>query len=347
MTKRNSTRTKMIKLLEVLRKHSDETRYLTTGELIRLLAAEGIHCDRRTLAADIQVLNDCGYEVMSEKAVGMPTCYWIADRSFNAAELRILIDAVRASKFITPERTEKLVYKLAEQGGPFRAKLLENNTVQFNTAKCSNKNIFYIVNEINNAIESKNKISFRYFDYDINHNRVYRKNGEKYLVNPVATIYDNDNYYLVCYNTKYDGVAHYRVDRMENATMELVPMDGYKGKSVDIKRHKKTIFGMFQGEEETVEFVADRSLIDVIFDVFGDDIELENYEENGENGENDDGTQNANCQKVKFNADVQLSPAFLGWCMSFGEKLKVVSPQSVVEKVKEQIAITLKQYQAE
>lgn len=329
MRQENAFKIRLIKLLEILRQHSDEDNYMSTNEIIERLAAIGIVCDRRTLYKDVELLNESGYEVLCEKSPGKPNGYCVADRSFNVSELRILMDAVQASSFITPKKTEELVDKIANLGGSHRAELLQSNIVKFNTTKSINENIFYSISEINAAIENGKKVSFEYFDFNEKHERVYRRNGKRYYVNPLATIYDDDNYYLICYYGKYEGVVHYRIDRMDHVEMVVnQPIDLYKGDPIDLQHHKKTLFGMFQGEEQEVEFIADKSLLDVIFDVFGDAVKLE-----PDRGD-----------AVRFKVSVQLSPTFYGWCLSFGDKLQVVGPDEVVKKIKEELELLIHSY---
>lgn len=322
MKQEKAYKIKLVKILEILRQDSDEDNYIESTEILSKLAQMGIECDRRTLYGDIDVLNDFGYEVLCEKAPGKPNKYCVVDRSFDVPELRILMDAVQASSFITPKKTEELVDKIADLGGSHRGELLRSNIVKFNTTKSTNENIFYTISEINASIENDKKVSFEYFDFNSKHERVYRRNGKRYFVNPLATIYDDDNYYLVCYYGKYEGVVHYRIDRMDHVQMVAdQPREPYKGETIDLKRHKKTLFGMFQGEEQLVEFQADASILDPIFDIFGDKVEIA-PDETG---------------KLRFKAAVQLSPTFYGWCLSFGDKLQVVGPNEVVEKVVEYI----------
>lgn len=332
MRQENAYKIKLIKLLEILRQDSDEDHYIGTSELIEKLDKMGIVCDRRTLYKDIEVLNSFGYEVLCEKSPGKPNCYCVADRSFDVPELRILMDAVQASSFITPSKTEILLDKIADLGGSHRAELLQSNIVRFNTTKSTNENIFYAISEINAAIENNKKISFEYFDFNEKHERVYRKERKRYFVNPMATIFDDDNYYLIAYYAKHSGVVHYRIDRMDMVEMvENQCRDIYNGEPIDLKHHKKTIFGMFQGEEQEVDFIANKSLLDVIFDVFGDSARLEPVGENS----------------VRFKASVQISPTFYGWCLSFGDKLQVVGPNEVVEKIKEYVINLVKIYQGD
>lgn len=329
MKQEKAYKIKLVKILEILRQDSDEDNYIETSEILSKLATMGIICDRRTLAADIEVLNSYGYEVLSEKSPGKSNKYCVIDRSFDVPELRILIDAVQASSFITPKKTEELIDKIADLGGSHRAELLRRNIVKFNTTKSTNENIFYSISEINAAIENGKKVSFEYFDFNEKHERVYRRSGKRYYVNPLATIYDDDNYYLICYYGRFEGVVHYRIDRMDRVEMVVnQPIDVYNGEPIDLKRHKKTLFGMFQGEEQLVEFQADASILDPIFDIFGDKVEITS-DENG---------------KLRFKAAVQLSPTFYGWCLSFGDKLQVDGPNEVVEKVVEYIHSLIQGY---
>lgn len=219
MKQEKAYKIKLIKILEILRQDSDEDHYIESTEILSKLATMGIECDRRTLYGDIDVLNDFGYEVLCDKSPGKPNKYCVVDRSFDVPELRILMDAVQASSFITPSKTEVLLDKIADLGGSHRAELLRSNIVKFNTTKSANESIFYSISEINLAIENKKKVSFEYFDFNSKHERVYRRNGKRYFVNPLATIYDDDNYYLICYYGRFEGVVHYRIDRMDRVEM--------------------------------------------------------------------------------------------------------------------------------
>ncbi len=332
MRQENAYKIKLVKLLEILRQDSDEDHYIGTSEILAKLAGMGIVCDRRTLYRDIDILNEFGYEVLCEKAPGMPNKYCVLDRSFDVPELRILMDAVQASSFITPKKTKELVDKIADLGGSHRAELLRQNIVNYNTTKSSNECIFYSINEINSAIEQGKKVSFKYFDFDAQHKRVYRKEGKRYYVNPLATIFADDNYYLIAYYAKHEGVVHYRIDRMD--IVEMVSdqdKDPYKGSRLDLKRHKKSVFGMFQGETQEVVFQADNSLLDPIFDKFGEQVSITQMEGN----------------EITFKTEVQVSPMFFGWCCSFGEKLKVIAPTEILNDLKEYIETIAKGYKTE
>ena len=300
-------RIRLVKILEILRQETDEDHPMGTQTLIKKLAEQGIECDRRTLYRDIQVLNDYGYEVLC------------VDRSFDIPELRILLDAVQAASFITPKKTEVLVDKIADLAGSHRAEVLKKNIMRFNITKHTNEAIYYNVNEIESAIMEGKKVSFFYFDYNAHGERVFRKDKKRYVINPYATIFSNDNYYLVGYSDKYKNVAHYRIDRMEAVEVEtedIMPVLAIEG--FDITEHKKQVFGMFVGEEERVSIQIDNSLIDAVMDKFGENISLM---------DRGDGT-------ARLEISVQISPAFLAWCCAFGDMLKVVFPSSLVEQIK-------------
>lgn len=242
MGKENFSKIKLLKIWEILKQESDENRPLTTGQIIKRLADSGITCDRRTLYADIATLNSFGYEVVTQKGQHSNS-YYIVDRSFDIPELRILIDAVQAASFISPKKTEELTGKIAALGGSYRADILKKNIVEFNTTKHNNEHIYYSVNAIEDAILSGKKIKFQYFDLTENQERKFRKNGEKYLVNPVAMVFSNDNYYLIGYHDNHDGVTTYRIDRMLNAEISEESInDKAKPIGLNVSKHRKQSF---------------------------------------------------------------------------------------------------------
>ena len=327
MKSEKAFRIRLVKILEILRQDTDEDHPMGTQALIKKLADTGIECDRRTLYRDIQVLNDHGYEVLHTR--GISNEYYVIDRSFDVPELRILMDAVQAASFITPKKTEILVDKIADLAGSHRAELLKKNIMRFNITKHTNEAIYYSVDEIERAIIEGKKVSFFYFDYNARGERVFRKNKKRYVVNPYATIFSNDNYYLVCYSDKYQNVAHYRIDRMDAVEVEedsITPVPAIE--HFDITEHKKQVFGMFAGDEVKVCLQFDNSLIDAVMDKFGEDVSLV---------DRGDGT-------AMLDTSVQISPAFFAWCCSFGDKLAVVYPQKVVSQVSEYIDTLAKKY---
>lgn len=212
--KENHQKIKLLKLMELLRQETDELHALSTNEICSRLSAIGISCERRTLAKDIALLNEQGFEVMSCR-VGKEKGYYIADRSFSIPELKILIDAVQAANFITENKSAELIKKIAALGGSHQADILQSNLVCFNTRKHTNETIYYSVGYLEDAIQQKNKVLFRYFDLNEHGEKVYRREGHRYVVEPVALVFHEDNYYIVVYSAKHDSSVLFGTDNAD------------------------------------------------------------------------------------------------------------------------------------
>ena len=328
MGREKAKRVRLLHIWEILRRESDEDHPMSSLVILEKLKEGGIDCDRRTLYNDIKILNDFGYEIICTRA--KTNNYHVVDRDFDFPEIRILMDAVQAASFITKRKTAILVDKIARLAGSRRAEVLKQNIVEFNSAKGSNEHIYYSVNELAIAINAHKKVSFAYFDYDEKHEKVFRKRGARYLVNPVATVFADDKYYLVCYDDKHGNLSSYRVDRMEGVTVtEDDITETEESKKFDVVRHRRQLFGMYVGETKRVWFEADRSILDPIFDVFGEDMDCKRI--------GDD--------KVGFSAEVQMSPMFFSWCSAFGEKLKITGPTNVIKKYIEFMSAAIGNYE--
>ena len=329
----NIRKVKLLKIWDILSRETDEDHPMPTQVLIKKLADAGLACDRRTLYSDIKVLNDFGYEILCNR--GISNEYYVVDRTFNIPELQILIDAVQAASFITEKKTPELIDKIARLAGNQKAEVLKGNIVQFGTIKGSNESIYYSVSEITQAIIRKKKIAFYYFDYDVGHMRKYRMRTSNpnerrhYIVNPVATVFHDDKYYLFCYYNNRGSIVQYRVDRMDN--VEMLDEDRTPNKEIfdiDLSRHQRSLISMFGGNEETVIFECDKSVLDAVYDKFGDDIVMNDIGDN----------------KVRFSIKLQISNPLYSWVCGFGNKLKVIAPQNVVEDIVNHITETLQNY---
>ncbi len=306
MPQDNCQKIKLLKLMEILRQETDEYHPMKTGAICEKLCAMGTTCDRRTLHKDIKLLNKYGYEIMKE-LIDHENAYYIADRSFSVPELKILIDAVQAASFVTDKRTEELIDKIAELGGSNRAKILKSNIVHFNTRKHSNEAIFYNIDALEEAIRKNKKIIFKYYDLGIDGKPVYRRDGHHYVVEPIALVFNEDNYYLEAYSCKHLGTTTYRVDRMSNVEIidEKITKEA-KALRKDIAKSTKSSFKMYGGEIETVTLQFDKKLIGAVYDKFGEDTKMTMVDEN----------------TVTTTVDVQISPTFKGWLAQFGEDMK-------------------------
>lgn len=309
MTQDTGRKLRLLKIVEMLRRDSDEQNPLITQTICNRLAEMGISCERRTLTKDVRLLNKSGYEILS-CMMGHNKAYFVADRSFSVPELKILIDAVQAASFITDKKSAELIDKLSALGGSYRAEILKSNMVCFNTRKHSNEAIFYNVGYLEEALLHKCKASFFYFDLNENGERVYRKEKQRYVVEPMALVYNDDNYYLMCYSDKYDNICNYRVDRMEAVKEEEEPVNekaiiGEAG----VAEYTEQVFNMYGGEQQEVTLEFDASLIGAVYDKFGEDTKITR----------DDDVCTATVK-------VQVSPTFRGWVYQFDGRMKVITP---------------------
>lgn len=212
MPRANEQKIKLLVLYDILQRETDEEHPLSTNEIIERLSARGIEVSRKILPGDIALLNKYGFEILSYKKKSH--YYYVAYRPFDIAELKVLIDAVQAATFISESKTEGLVNRLASMAGEKQAEKLKQNFICYDTVKKDSKYIFYYIDEIERAIEQGNKISFCYCYLTYKAERKYRKDGQRYIVNPLALVYSRENYYVVCYDNNHKGCANYRIDRI-------------------------------------------------------------------------------------------------------------------------------------
>lgn len=314
----NPQKIKLLKLYEMLRQHTDEEHPLSTNQLLAMLEAEGISCDRRTLSDDIDVLNANGFEVLNRRT-RYAMLYYIVDRQFDLAEVKILIDAIQAASFITKNKSAQLTEKVASLAGSHKATALKGNLVTFNTRKHTNEAIYYTIDTIELALQQKRKASFRYFDLNERSERIFRKDGDRYLVSPVGLVYHEDNYYLMTYHETREATVTYRVDRMASVQMEEEPVDERAtALSGELGIYTERVFKMFNGPQVTVEMQFDRKLIDAVHDKFGENIEI------------------VACKRglCTTKVEVLVSPVFFGWCFQFGKSMRILSPDSIKEEMK-------------
>ncbi len=322
MRKDNRQKIKLLMLMEILRQESDPEHPLKTAVLCKKLLKLGIKCDRRTLSLDIDVLRDFGFDIAA-KMIGHEKGYYYNIRNFSVAELKILIDAIQAASFVTKEKTEDLVSRIAAMGGTRKRDILKSNIVCFNTRKHSNEKIYDNVEVLETALQAKKQASFLYFDKDEKGNVVYRKNKNRYVVEPMALIYNEDNYYLMCYSPKYKGITNYRVDRMLEVEVEDVSVsDGAIMDNSDIAKFTDQAIKMYGGPITDVTIEFDDDLIGAVQDRFGEYVSI----------------VRTSPKKCVASVQLQISPTFWGWIYQFGRKMKILSPEEMVEKYKKNIS---------
>ena len=325
MPKSDNQKLKIFYILDYLEAHSNEKNPVRASDLISMLDRQwGIRCDRKTVYSDIAALQDYGVDIVS--LPGKNGGYYIASRNFELPELKLLIDAVQSSRYLTEKKSRELIEKLCSQCNEQDAKLMRRTVLVSGRVKSMNETIYYNVDAIQEAIAQNKQISFRYFDWDFGGKRKYR--DKEYLASPYGLCQDHENCYLLAFSNRY-GITSYRVDRMTDiqlAEESRIPCPELTGKA--LHDHANRLFQMYSGDALDVKMRFHKSLLNVVIDRFGKDTMLI---PDGENHFN-------------FTVKVAISPMFLSWIIGFGAKAKILYPQSVVEACKELCKEAMSQY---
>ena len=299
-------------LLRVLEEYTDENHPLTTNELVELLQEKyGFTTHRTTIPADIKLLTEYGYDIITVKS--SQNKYYIGSRRFELPELKLLIDAVQSSKFITAKKSKVLVEKLTSLASVHQAETLNRNIFFDKSIKPANEKIYYIVDALNDAINQNKKVSFHYFDYLPTKEKHIKNNGNPYVISPYALAWNGDYYYLIGYSDEREIIMTFRVDRIDNKPAireeEIFPAPD----DFDVSEYANRVFQMFTGEEKTVQLKCDNELMKNIIDRFGEDVEVISNDE----------------QTFTVSVTVDVSPTFFGWVLGFGGEMKIVGPEKV------------------
>ena len=325
MPKSDNQKLKILYIWDYLEAHSNEKHPVRAVELIHMLDTQhNIRCDRKTVYSDIAALQDYGVDIVSMP--GKNGGYYIASRNFELPELKLLIDAVQSSRYLTEKKSRELIEKLCSQCNEQDAKLMRRTVLVSGRVKSMNETIYYNVDAIQEAIAQNRQISFRYFDWDFGGKRKYRE--KEYLASPYGLCQDNENCYLLAFSGRY-GVTSYRVDRMSDIQLtddNRIPCPELTGKN--LHEHANRLFQMYSGDAVDVKLRFHRSLLNVVIDRFGKDTMLI-----------PDGNEYFN-----FTVKVAISPMFLSWVIGFGAKAKILYPQSVVDACKELCMEAMSQY---
>ena len=311
-------RIKFLKIMEILYRKTDEAHPITTKDLVKELALLGIPEDRRTMYADIKALQEFGYDIHS-KRTKYDSLYWVSKRSFDLPELKIIMDCIHSSKFVTESKTEELIDKIADLGGSARADLLKRNAVHFNAVKHGNEAVYEIVDILERAIENRKKVSFNYFVLDQDGERVYKHDTQLYVEEPLAMVCNDGNYYLLCYRPEEEYENHikvFRIDRIDNIAMtdEDISKDGRTALR-KASQYPLQAFKMYGGPLRRVTLMFDENLIGVVYNKFGENTTIKKYK-----------------GKYTASVQVQVSPTFWGWMLQFPTEMKIKSPEDLKEQ---------------
>lgn len=318
MPKNPNQKQKLLYIAKFLSQKTDENFGVTVADIIDYLAENEITAERKSIYDDLRTLADFGMDICSNK-VGKITVYFLGSREFELAELKLLVDAVQSSKFISKSKSNKLIKKLETLASENDAKALHRQVVVSDRVKTQNEKVYYNIDAINTAINAKKKITFTYYEWAVDTSgqkkivRRKRRGGKRYEVSPKALIWDDENYYLVAFDGEEEKIKHYRVDKMESieVTSEKA-QGGAKAGDIDTARYSKQIFGMYGGKLMSVKLRFSNDLVGVVADRFSDKVFI----------------SAANDGTFTVSVDVMLSPQFFGWLFSFGDKVKIISPKA-------------------
>lgn len=322
MSKSTDTSIKLLVLYDILSKTTDEEHALSTNEIIAELNKRGIPISRKVLPSDIALLNKYGYEILSY--VKKARYYYVAQHLFDSAEITMLADSVKASK-LTEQRKTEIIKKLYSTIGGLVP--TSENLIAIDKTRYGNSSIIYNIDAIERAIAEDRKVSFLYYSLDENKKKVYRSNGKRYIFNPLCMIWNKDNYYLLCYDDRHDGVSRYRIDKMENVEAEKEQrLHKAEFENFDPETYRKQVVSMFGGELKKVKITFTKDMLGDIYDKYGTDIKIEQISDN----------------EFGTTLEVQVSRTFYIWVVGTLGKVKILSPSSVkqefadfVEQIKE------------
>ena len=317
---------KLLYLQKIMLEKTDENHGLTISEIKDALDGYGIKAERKSLYDDIEILQNFGLDICTIRTNTVR--YYVGNRDFQIPELKLLVDAIQSSKFITRKKSLELIDKLGHLVSENEGTQLRREVYVTNRVKTVNEHIYYNVDKLHNAISENKKISFQYFKWDLDFSngtkivKTARKGGAAYKVSPWALCWDDENYYLIAYDSEAEMIKHYRVDKMERIRLLKEERDGSdKYKDFNPARYAKSVFSMFGGEECEVKLQVDNDFIGIIVDRFGSDIYVVRHNEHS----------------FTVNVHVMLSPQFYAWLFGLGGKVKILSPEKAIIEFKNKI----------
>ena len=307
----------MLYLTKILMEETDEEHPLSLAQISEKLEEYGIHAARKALYNDFELLEEFGADLISMKT-GKGTFYYIGSRKFQQPELKLLVDAIESSGFITPKKSKELIEKLESLGGITTAEMLKRTSGNLNRRKAGNEKSYYAVDAIHQAIDLDRQMEFQYFQWTPDKKQELRHSGEVYTVSPWLLSWDNENYYLTAYDQKAEKIKNFRVDKILNPEVTELPRQGREAfENGSPEAYASCLFGMFTGDLQEVLIKADNSLAGVLIDRFGLDVEMVRWDE----------------KHIAARFTAGISGQFLGWLLSFGSQMEVISPRFLREQI--------------
>lgn len=325
MAKSENQKLKLLYLLKELMEFTDDEHGLTTPQIIEHMKKYDIMVERKTVYRDIEDLQKfgevAGFEIFKETK-GRNCYYHVGEKQFELAELKLLVDAVQSSKFITSSKSALLIRKLESLTSVYEAGKLHRQVYVRERVKTDNEKGLYSVDTIHQAIGDNCQIRFRYFQWNMKKQKEYRRDGSYYQVSPWALSWDDENYYLIAFDSCSGKIKHYRVDKMTDMALCKEPRQGEElFRQFDMGAYARKMFGMYSGEEERVHLVCEKALAGVMIDRFGREVPMTFIDD----------------EHFEIRVDVSVSPQFFGWVFGLGEGVKITAPDAVVRQMQEEL----------
>ena len=325
----NNQKLKLLYLIKIFTEDTDDQHALTLPQIAEKLDAYGVSAERKTLYQDFELLRDFGFDIIGQQA-RRNFYYHMGNRRFELPELKLLVDSVQSAKFITDKKSNALIKKLEGMVSKYEARKLQRQVIISGRIKAMNESIYFNVDKLHEAIGTDRQIRFKYFRWNINKEMELRKDGAWYQVSPWALMWDDENYYLVGYDAEDGKIKHYRVDKMWRISVADRKREGKEQfKAFNMPRYTKSLFGMFGGEEVKVTLEAENGMVGILLDRFGKDIPIKPVD----------------ADHFRTSVVVAVSSQFLGWIMALGDGVKIIGPDKVVDRMKEEIRLIRKMYE--
>lgn len=319
MSRGTNQKFKFTYLMKIMLEKTDDEHSLTMPQIMEELEKYDVTAERKSIYTDFQDMTEkFGVEIIKEQ-IGRETYYHVGAREFELAEVKLLIDAIQSSKFITQTKSRELITKIKSFVSEHQAKQLQRQVYINDRVKTMNESVYYNVDDIHTAINQNKKIRFKYFKWDINKKLVPRHNGDWFIVSPWALTWDDENYYMVAFDDLDSKIKHYRVDKMMHISIDEEKRSGKEVfRNFDMAEYSKATFGMYQGQKAKVKIQFANYMCGVFIDRFGKDISFRPIDD----------------EHSELHVDVNVSPQFFGWIFSLGKDVKVTGPSEVVEQMK-------------
>lgn len=309
----NAKKSRILYVMLYLQETTDELHRASIIDIQQHLFEHGINAERHTIINDLAQLQESGMDIICER--GKKNHYYIGERHFELAELKLLVDAIQASKFISTNKSKKMIAKLSALASIYQADDLNRQLYVEKLVKSKNEKILYVVDFLHAAIRKKIQVEFKYYEYDQNKMKVFKHDGQVYYFSPYAMIWNSDNYYVIGYSKSHGKTVKFRVDRIADPKEMQIPIVA-KPKKFDLAVYSKSVFQMYDEEIHEVELLCENELMKAIIDRFGEDVP----------------TQVVDNLHFIARVTVSSSNTFCGWVFSFGGRMKIISPFTVLDK---------------